>query len=378
MPKQTLKEMLKSLNQLGASGNQPKTLIYNEGWMLRLILQAAEEGYLPNLIEPARNWFSEAKLFTPFARNRGRTAEGATSADAVMGDFDWALGTRSGVRLLPTATRFEVFEAKMFSGLSTNVTNARNYDQISRTIACMAHVISLSNLKIGRNDFNQICFWLIAPRERIKAGRFNNLLKKQSIQTKVQKRIQQFHAKDREELEAWYEQYFKPLIDHSYDGDNTLIRCISWETLLKNIENDDLNKQLNKFYNKCLQVANKDEYSNSASLPRRGYYYRNDQNLEEVVICHSRKFSSRVFQPGTSRKSYVVANNKLTLLEKIDPCLLEAPQIGSVFKWNNQDIEVISNGPCKSKVKDRTTGETDSIDNHILINLQKLQGGNPA
>jgi len=367
-----LEQITQMLENLGPNENPnrlPATHLYNEGWMLRLILHAAQLEHLPDLIKPASNWFSEAKLSTPFARNRGRTAEGATSADAVLGDFEWAPGTQTGVKLLPNATRFEVFEAKMFSGLSSNVTNAKGYDQAARTIACMANVIAMSDLEIGENNLNHIHFWLIAPEDRIDAGCFLQQLEIGSIDHKVKKRIRQFQGKDRDELNLWYEKYFKPLLNQE------LIKCTSWEYLLDQINDRDLKESLLNFYDRCFQSAKVERKSETIAPLRKGYFYLSSEKQEEVIVCCSRKSSSRVFNPKSKENSYVVSNRQLTLLNDIDPILLEQPKVGTVYLWENQEVIVVSNGPCKSKVENRSTGVTSLIDNHIFSTLQVLQEG---
>jgi len=52
----------------------PATELYNEGWMLRLVLSAAAEtvSCLPFSFSPGSKWFSEARLPSFFlARSRG-------------------------------------------------------------------------------------------------------------------------------------------------------------------------------------------------------------------------------------------------------------------------------------------------------------------
>jgi hypothetical protein len=86
--------------------------------------------------------YSEAQLYTPFkARHRGdRLAEAHTHVDGIVGDFEIA-GTKSGATLTPDWRYLAVFEAKMYSPLSSGTTNAPGYDQVSRTVACMIHAI---------------------------------------------------------------------------------------------------------------------------------------------------------------------------------------------------------------------------------------------
>jgi len=46
----------------------PPTVLYEEGWMLRIVLSAGAEGIscLPFSFLPSARWFSEALLYSPF------------------------------------------------------------------------------------------------------------------------------------------------------------------------------------------------------------------------------------------------------------------------------------------------------------------------
>src|SRR5882724_4604265 len=76
----------------------PATQLYNEGWLLRLLLSAASKGIdcFPFRFQQGARWFSEARLFSAFgARNLGDPdAERTTQADAVVGQFGFAHGTK--------------------------------------------------------------------------------------------------------------------------------------------------------------------------------------------------------------------------------------------------------------------------------------------
>ena len=107
----------------------PSTDLYNEGWMLRIVLSIASEGLecLPFKFLPEAKWFSETLIDSPFHfRYRGDPlAEGQTHLDSAIGHFDFRPGTKTGLVLRSDSTQFVANEAKMFSELSPNVTNAR-------------------------------------------------------------------------------------------------------------------------------------------------------------------------------------------------------------------------------------------------------------
>ena len=120
----------------------PPTTLYNEGWMLRIVLSLQSEGIecLPINFQSGARLFSEALIDSPFlSRFRGDPlAEGLTHLDGAIGHFDMRPGTKTGLVLRADSTQFVAIEAKMFSTLSKGVTNARYYDQAARIVACIA------------------------------------------------------------------------------------------------------------------------------------------------------------------------------------------------------------------------------------------------
>src|SRR4051812_48197891 len=111
----------------------PPTSLYNEGWMLRLVLdwfsRQPESSHPLSFLHDSR-WYSEALLSTQFRpRSRGDVlAESWTHADGVIGHFTIAEG-RGDVRLQRDARQLVVVEAKMFSGLSRGTKRALTFDQ---------------------------------------------------------------------------------------------------------------------------------------------------------------------------------------------------------------------------------------------------------
>jgi hypothetical protein len=62
-----LDEVTTFLRSLDSSERRgPATLLYNEGWLLRLVLSAEARGIhcLPQPFEPGAQWFTEALLYT--------------------------------------------------------------------------------------------------------------------------------------------------------------------------------------------------------------------------------------------------------------------------------------------------------------------------
>lgn len=93
------------------------------------------------------NWCSEALMSSPFlAQQRGeKRAEGFTHADVVFGDLSVDFATRGEICVPDAAKLFGVIEVKMASKLSSGTTHAPNYNQASRTLACIAHKTMQTN-----------------------------------------------------------------------------------------------------------------------------------------------------------------------------------------------------------------------------------------
>lgn len=111
----------------------PPTQLYNEGWLLRLVLDRlaqSKQGDHPPSLEPGAIWYSEALLPSRFLpTRRGDTlAESFTHADGVVGHFRVRSGLRGDVELLPQPAQFMVIEAKLGSSLSAGTKNAPAYD----------------------------------------------------------------------------------------------------------------------------------------------------------------------------------------------------------------------------------------------------------
>lgn len=133
--------------------------VYNETWMLRLMLARIYDfegdfqidGRKKNALDMIRNavrknWISEGGLAPAFEK------EGTTWTDAILGDV--GLGgyydgdgdkrkvkielKKSGGECNPCVV---IVEAKMGSTLSRSVTNSADYDQAARNIACLAKLL---------------------------------------------------------------------------------------------------------------------------------------------------------------------------------------------------------------------------------------------
>ena len=225
----------------------PPSLIFNEGWLLRFILNWCAQHAAPGLpLTPAEQatWYSEALLPTPFqARYKHDPhAEARTHADGLVGHFG-IRGGKTGCVLAPGATQLIVLEAKMFSSLSAGVKNAPYYDQAARSVACMAELCRRAER--NPSDIDRLAFIVAAPRAQIGAGLFDADVNMTSIDAKVQRRIAGYDH----EKEEWYGAWFRPLLERIE------ISVHSWEELLDGIADVDDNSaaELRQFYHACLK-----------------------------------------------------------------------------------------------------------------------------
>ena len=223
----------------------PPTELFNEGWMLRLVLDWAARH--PTTIEalrfePNSKWYSEALLGSRFKpRRRGDTSgEGFTHADAVIGHFRLRAGGRGDIELLPGASQLVVVEAKMASGLSGGTKRAPDFNQAARNVACIAHLVG------GVADVASVSncgFVVLAPGARISEGVFS-VMDKAEIARVVRSRADSFDAGAIE----WCDHAFLPVLAHCK------VTLLSWETVLDEIAVAEpvAGDALHEFYSQCL------------------------------------------------------------------------------------------------------------------------------
>lgn len=232
---------------LNGDGRLPPTEICNEGWMLRLCLDAKEQVKSTHLAKSFpfhSNWYSEALLPSAFLpRFRGDAhAEGFTHADAVLGDFVVGGNGVGDIALSPNSHTFLVVEAKMLSPLSKGTTHAPNYDQATRTIGCMAQMICDAGKTVS--DIGQLGFAVVAPLRQIEGGVFGELVSRDSIKATMKRRIDGYPVDKTE----WYQEWFLPLVEQLE------LDTIPWELVVESIvgEAPEVGAALRDFYSKCL------------------------------------------------------------------------------------------------------------------------------
>jgi len=227
----------------------PATDLYNEGWMLRLVIdwfsQNPRVAYDIRFAKDAQ-WYSEALLPSAFfARQRGdKLAESWTHADGVIGQFEIGKNADGDLTLREGASQLVVTEAKMFSKLSAGVTNAKHYNQAARNVACIAEIACRAGITPA--SFDDIAFYVVAPKVRIDEGVFATEMTREDIRETVQRRVSEYEDQAKQQ---WFDEWFSPTLDAIG------LRCISWEELLAVISQNNAadGSELGEFYVKCLE-----------------------------------------------------------------------------------------------------------------------------
>jgi hypothetical protein len=322
------------------------------------------------------NWFSEGQLRTPFGQRGSGASESNTRADGVFGDFKPVRSTRSGIDLKPDARRFVVLEAKLYAPLSPGTKNAPGYDQVARTVACMANTLHRAGLT--PDTFEDLRFGLLVPAETISDGGFPEL-NADSIRQKIDARINQFGTP--RHLQEWRDGWAWPLLERLVTAN--CLRPITWESMVEQLTQEDDRTELKEFYESCKQynrppatVRTTGQPLGTAFRPHRGrVYHIASQGAEPVLVrvCTPGPSNSRVYRLDGTSEPYLVPNGDLTEApeEQQSPPPLD-PVRGKLYWWKRPDgtevrVRVRNTGSSNSRVlREGQTGNGFKVPNHRL------------
>jgi len=243
-----LRELLTIYEQSRVNPGQPncafaETLLFNEGWLLRGVLNAWRSCTGPSRFDflpfpPGVTVYSEAQLYTPFpARSKGdKLAEAHTHVDGIVGGFSIPEG-KAGVVLNPSWKYLAVFEAKMYSPLARGIQNAPQYDQVSRTAACLINAL----LQTDHPD-RTAHLVVLYPRDNrhIDPGRYTPAYVRGQIEDRVAGYLN--GGSPAPQCTRFFQEW-SPVLDRIH------IRFLTWEDVLAEIGDGDLNR----FYCLCQQ-----------------------------------------------------------------------------------------------------------------------------
>ncbi|MCL2821517.1 MAG: hypothetical protein FWD38_11960 [Oscillospiraceae bacterium] len=245
---QTIMKVYKSIfSETNKMGNLLPTELYNETWMLRLVLYwfAKDENKgktfedIPISMITDSQWFSEGRLGTVFKDEK------YTHADGIYGNILIGDNGYSDVKLAPGCKQFVVTESKMFSQFSRRITRHSDYNQAARNIVCMCHIA-----KNVIYEIDDIAFYTLLPQSQIDGEpTFSEFTDKAHINKTVLGRIEK-HKDDsieHKKLSAWYERDFTPFCD------KLKVELISWEKIIETVCSNDPNygKMLEDYYDNC-------------------------------------------------------------------------------------------------------------------------------
>jgi hypothetical protein len=245
----TIMKVFESINSKnGKKSNLLPTELYNESWMLRLILHWFNKDEnrgkrfkdIPISMNCTSSWFSEGRLGTVFPDEKYTRADG-TYGDIIIGDNGY-----SDVKLVTGCSQFVITEAKMFSTFSHKITKYSNYNQAARNIVCMCHIVEKS-----KQEIDDIAFYTLLPQSQIDGElTFKDFTNEVHIKKTVTERIEKYKNDNQnyENLLKWYKNVFIPFFTE------IKIELISWEKIIEVIFSNDLDygKMLKDYYNKCI------------------------------------------------------------------------------------------------------------------------------
>jgi hypothetical protein len=231
-------EIIKSIDS--DTPNINPTQIYNEGWMTRLMVYySIQDGITINGIDYSKikNWCSEALLSSPIKPKvkEDKLGEGPTHTDMAIGDFTVNFENSGEIDVLLDAKIFGVIEAKMKSNLSQGTKYAKEYNQASRNLACIAK-------KTCESENCEIFFAVVAPEKTILKHKIENQIKLEKIIEQINIRFTNYQKKCGE-IEN-----MNKIIEKA---EKSKTWCISYEDWICKFEKHESKNVLNSFYNKA-------------------------------------------------------------------------------------------------------------------------------
>ncbi len=235
--------VLEIINTIETSkANINPTIIYNEGWMTRLLVYYSIQEQIKikeidfSLIN---HWTSEALISSPFVK-ASKLREGYTHADIALGDFNVKYENRGEIIVCPKASQFGIIEAKMKSPLSKGTTHAKDYNQASRNITCIAH-----NTSLDCNTFFYVALPECKLPKKNRAGStIAKIIDKEEIKRQIKKRLSPFVLNEIAEINE---------NDILLKVEKCEVGLITYEEWIEKFTDTKIKETLNDFYSNCIK-----------------------------------------------------------------------------------------------------------------------------
>lgn len=226
------------------------TEIYNEGWMTRLVMYySVEEGlaYRDIGIEVNgtfnnKNWTSEALISSPFVSAKTKR-EGYTHPDIAIGDFSVDFSKSGRLIVDDNAKEFGIIEAKLNSPLSKETKNAKDFNQASRSVACIS---------ANTNENCTTFFYVVLPKSKSNHQKRDGTTIKDIVDSvyilqQIKSRVKAHNNANKSDL---VDNRLLDKVKHCSTG------VINYEDWINAFKNSEIRKELNEFYDYC-KIFNK-------------------------------------------------------------------------------------------------------------------------
>jgi len=243
-----MKGLFKIIEEINASDSKVKpTEIYNEGWMTSLLMHYSVIENIPfstigididgNFAN--NNWTSEGLISSPFITAKAKR-EGYTHPDIAIGDFKVDYSVSGKLNVNEDAKLFGIIEAKMKSPLSNRTSNVKDFNQASRSVACIAN-----NTKNDCVTF----FYVVLPitylnKEKRDGTTIIGIVNHDSILEQIKVRVKTHNNANESDF----------LNDELLErARKCKIGLISYEQWILAFKDKECYNELNDFYVKCLK-----------------------------------------------------------------------------------------------------------------------------
>ena len=241
-----IKEIGGLLDECGGNDRaMPATTLYNENWLLRLVLdwhKRNEYPVPPFSFDPDATWYSEGLLASPFLKTP--KCENHTHADGVVGNI--YIEKIAEIWPKKDAKQLIVVEAKLGSDLSKGTKKSPDYNQVARNICCLTHLATAGKYRVHPETIKKwpegaFAFYLVVPESR--KSKFTSTMKPENIKGRIKCRAIECDKSD------WYDKNIAPYLN----DDVMTVELITWEDVLGKMKSAGCGNEYQMFYDRCVE-----------------------------------------------------------------------------------------------------------------------------